>query len=63
MTTTTHPGALPGSRFQALSARLLRDFGHEHVDFTVAGSGSNGANPPTTRPGTASSSSIARGTG
>ncbi len=26
-------------------ARLLRDFGHEHVDFTVVGSGPNGANP------------------
>jgi Xaa-Pro aminopeptidase len=26
-------------------ARLLRDFGHEQVDFTVVGSGPNGANP------------------
>jgi len=26
-------------------ARLLRDFGHELVDFTVVGSGPNGANP------------------
>jgi Xaa-Pro aminopeptidase len=26
-------------------ARLLKDFGHEQVDFTVVGSGPNGANP------------------
>jgi Xaa-Pro aminopeptidase len=26
-------------------ARMLRDFGHEQVDFTVVGSGPNGANP------------------
>jgi Xaa-Pro aminopeptidase len=26
-------------------ARLLREFGHEQVDFTVVGSGPNGANP------------------
>jgi Xaa-Pro aminopeptidase len=26
-------------------SRLLRDFGHEQVDFTVVGSGPNGANP------------------
>jgi Xaa-Pro aminopeptidase len=26
-------------------SRLLRDFGHERVDFTVVGSGPNGANP------------------
>ena len=35
-------------------AGLLREFGHEQVDFTVVGSGPNGANP-TTRPASGSS--------
>jgi D-alanyl-D-alanine dipeptidase len=30
-------------------ADLLREFGHEQVDFTVVGSGPNGANPITRR--------------
>jgi Xaa-Pro aminopeptidase len=33
------------SQVAADLARLLREFGHEQVDFTVVGSGPNGANP------------------
>ncbi len=36
-------GARP--RWPRTWPRLLRDFGHEQVDFTVVGSGPNGANP------------------
>jgi Xaa-Pro aminopeptidase len=36
----------PENEVAADLARLLREFGHEQVDFTVVGSGPTGANPP-----------------
>ena len=44
----SHPSAVRGrheTEVAADLARLLREFGHEQVDFTVVGSGPNGANP------------------
>src|SRR4051812_40659416 len=35
----------PETEVAAALARLLQEFGHEQVDFTVVGSGPNGANP------------------